>query len=142
MKNIYKIALLAIALTLGSSISLSAQANYSGGVGGGYSSVTIGNATIASLGDSLPTKTFDATVYPNPLSSNGVLKSRISGIEPGEKISVVVTNMIGSRIFSQEIEISNEITIDIPSEKLTKGIYLITFQFQNRKITRRFTYTN
>ena len=142
MKNLFKIVLLVTGLIISSSITLSAQANYTGGQGGGYSTITIGNGTIAALGDSIITKNFDATVYPNPLSSDGVLKARITGIQPGEKVLVVVTNMIGSRILSQEIEISSEITIDIPSNKLTKGIYLITFQFQNKKITRRFSYTN
>lgn len=142
MRNLYKIVLLVTGLIISSSITLSAQSNYYGGQGGGYSSVTIGNGTIATIGDSIATKNFDATVYPNPLSSSDVLKAKINGIEPGEKVSIVVTNMIGSKILTQEIEISSEIAIDIPSDKLTKGIYLITFQFQNKKITRRFSFTN
>lgn len=142
MKNLYKIALLVTVLIISSSITLSAQANYSGGQGGGYSSFTIGNSTFVESGDSLINQNFAATVYPNPLTSNSILKAKISGIQSGEKISVIVTNMIGSRILAEEIENTNEITINLPQERLTKGIYLITFRYKNNKITRRFTYSN
>jgi hypothetical protein len=141
-QTLFKIRLLITGLLIITSLTLSAQANYAGGQGGGYSSYTIGNSTFAEPGDSLFNKNFDVTVYPNPLTASSLLKAKVSGIQPGEKISVVVTNMIGSRILAEEIENSNEITIDISSKKLTKGIYLITFKHKNNKITRRFTYSN
>lgn len=131
-----------IGLMMIGSVSTYAQANYAGGQGGGYSSTTIGNSTLANLGDSLEIKTFDANIYPNPLTSSQTLKARITGIQQGEKVQVIVTNMIGSRILSQEFEVTNEISIEIPKEKLSKGIYLITFKHLSKKVTRRFSFSS
>ena len=137
MKSLYKskynIALLAISLLFGLNFSLYAQANYSGGSGGGYSFYSISTVTSIQSELELEKKGFDASIFPNPLKSTDVLKARLTGFDAGQKVTVIVTDMIGSRLLVEEVEAASEVTINIPHERLTKGIYLITFQFPNSK---------
>lgn len=129
-------------LFLGLSYSASAQVYYSGGAGGGYASAVISAGTFVLPSDSLPVNLFDVTVFPNPLSSNDVFKARFSGIKEGETVSVVVTNLIGSKLFDEDLEVNNGVVINLPYERLSKGIYLITFRYKTHKISRRFSYIN
>ena len=138
MRKIYLIALITFQFTA----VVNAQAHYSGGTGGGYASTAIGNSTFAFQGDSITTKAFDVTVFPNPLTSNDVFKAKFTGLKHTEKISIVVSDMIGSRLMVEQVDASDEITINLPIDRLSKGIYLITFQHNNHKITRRFNYSN
>lgn len=143
MKKIYHIT---FAITLWLTVLLGnnvfGQAYYSGGQGGGYSTTTISNSTSAFIGDSITAKKFDVTVFPNPLTSNDIFKAKLTGINQSEKVSIIVTDMIGSKIFMDKVEASDELTINLPYERLSKGIYLIIFQHNNHKITRRFNYNN
>ncbi|MDD2549283.1 MAG: T9SS type A sorting domain-containing protein [Bacteroidales bacterium] len=144
MKNLYKIQLIfcCFILLLGFSYSAGAQLQYSGGAGGGYASTSIGAGMHVTPADSLPTPTFGATVYPNPLSVNDVFKAKFTGVNDGETVSVVVSNLIGSRLFADDLEVSSETTINLPHERFSKGIYLITFTYKTSRITCRFSYMN
>jgi FAD synthase len=117
-----------------------AQGSYSGGQGGGYSSYAIGTGTSVITEVQIENKKIEATIYPNPLSSSDVLKAKLLGFPIGQKINVVITDMIGSRLHFEEIEIADEVTINLSHDRFSKGIYLITFQHNNLKITRRFSY--
>ena len=128
-------------LFLGLSFNASAQ-TYSGASGGGYASSTIGAGTFIMPNDSLLVNVFDATVFPNPLGANEEFKARFSGVKNGELISVVVSNLIGSKLLVDKIKVTDEAVIDLPYDKLSKGIYLITFQYKTNRITRRFNYIN
>lgn len=138
MKKIY----LSILILVIFSAIADAQAHYSGGAGGGYASTTIGSSTSVFFGDSLSNKSFDVTIFPNPLTSTDILKAKLSGIKHTEKVSIVVTDMIGTRLLVEKVDVSDEIVINLPFERLSKGIYLITFQHNNHKITRRFNFNN
>ncbi len=124
------------------SLNSIAQASYSGGQGGGYSSQSISLSNNSITDDQLVKKTFDATVFPNPLNANETLKARISGFKPEQQIIIIVSDLIGSRLHVATVNAASEISISIPNERLSKGIYLVTFQHGNSKITKRFTYTN
>jgi hypothetical protein len=119
-----------------------AQANYSGGKGGGYASYSLNSGTFVNPADTLITSIFDVTVYPNPLRSNDVFKAKITGGNQNEKISIVVSDLIGTKLLVENVDLADEIIINIPFDRLSKGIYLITFQYNNHKITRRFSFTN
>lgn len=136
----YRVVLFVLNIIFGLNSSLLAQANYSGGSGGGYSSYAISASTSIQTEIELSKKSFDVSIFPNPLKSSDVLKAKISGVEARQKITVIVTDMIGSRLLVEEVEAASEITINIPHERLSKGIYLITFQIPNGKVTRRFSY--
>jgi hypothetical protein len=138
MKKIYLSILILVIFTA----LAGAQAHYSGGAGGGYASTAIGNSTSVFLGDSLTNKSFDVTIFPNPLTSADILKAKLTGINQTEKVSIVVTDMIGTRLLVEKVDVSDEIVINLPFERLSKGIYLITFQYNNHKITRRFNFSN
>lgn len=124
------------------SVSAQAQAGYQGGEGGGYGSLAISTGTFAALPDSIKPPAFDVNVYPNPLRSNDIFKAKISGARMGEKVTFTVSDLIGTRIVVDQVEVSDEVIISIPTERLSKGIYLITFQYKNFKISRRFNFTN
>ncbi len=142
MTKIYSTILILVFLLSVFSLSSSAQAGYQGGEGGGYGSLAISTGTVASLPDSLKTSTFDVNVYPNPLRSNDIFKAKITGAKMGEKVTFIISDLIGTRIVVDQVEVTDEVIISIPSERLSKGIYLITFQYKNSKISRRFSYTN
>ena len=127
-------------LFIGLSYGTNAQVYYSGGAGGPHASTAIGTGTYIMPSDSLPVNLFDVTIFPNPLGSNDVFKARFSGVKQGETISVVVTNLIGSKLLVEDIEVSNGVVINLPYERLSKGIYLITFSYKTHKISRRFSY--
>jgi hypothetical protein len=116
------------------------QASFVGGLGGGYSMVEVTTGTTGIV--DIPTNSFEVTIFPNPVSKNQVLKAKINGFEKNSKIKIVVSDMIGFQIFIQEVDIASEISINLPFEKLSKGIYLISFQHSKNKITRRFSYTD
>lgn len=137
MKKIY----ISILFSMLFGAAVSAQAHYAGGSGGGYASTAIGNSTFVLVGDSISTKVFDVTVFPNPLTSNDIFKAKFTGLKHSEKISIVVSDMIGSRLLVEQVDANDEIIINLPTERLSKGIYLITFQHNNHKITRRFNYS-
>jgi len=122
---------------LGSS-NLKGQASFIGGLGGGYSMVEVTTGTTGIV--EIPTNSFEVTIFPNPVSKNQVLKAKVSGFEKNSKIKIVVSDMIGFQIFIQEVDVASEISINLPFEKLSKGIYLISFQHSKSKITRRFSY--
>jgi hypothetical protein len=124
------------------STTILAQANYAGGGGGGYGSYTISTGTMATLPDSIKGVVFDVSVYPNPLRSNDVFKAKILGAKMGEKLTLIISDIIGTRLLVEQVEVSDELIINVPYERLSKGIYLITFQYKSHKITRRFNYTN
>ena len=139
MKNIKKntiVALTALAIILNfSNIALSQ--NYQGGEGGGYDSLPI------SIGTSVPLTqqtAFDFNVYPNPMRNGQSFKAKIQGVSNNQKIIVTVLDMIGSKIYSEEINAATEVAFNLPTYKLKKGIYLITLQYNHQKVTRRFTY--
>jgi hypothetical protein len=118
-----------------------AQADYSGGEGGGYSSHSISISTSVMFPDSTSVAIFDVTVYPNPVKRDDVFKAKLTGIKPGNKVQIVLTDLIGSRLLIEEVDVTPEYEITLPYDKMSKGIYLITFQHNNQKITRRFNLT-
>jgi hypothetical protein len=120
------------------STTIKGQASYVGGLGGGYSMVEVTTGTTGI--EDIPNSSFEVIIYPNPLSKNQILKAKINGFEKNSKIKVVVSNMIGLQVFIQEFDVASEISINLPFEKLSKGIYLISFQHSKNKITRRFSY--
>jgi hypothetical protein len=146
MKSFYKSAsysIVVVCLILFSHSNYSnAQGAYSGGAGGGYASYTISSSTSINQPETSVTKKLDVTIYPNPLSSSESLKAKLSGFPIDQKVSVVITDMIGSRLHFEEIDVADEITLNISHDRFTKGIYLITFQYNSIKITRRFSYKN
>lgn len=117
------------------------QSSYNGGQGGGYASTSISVSTSIVSDNPQPAKAFDFSIYPNPIRSDQTLKAKIQGIDANEKIILLVTDMIGSKVFKEEVEVSSEISINLPMEKLKKGIYLITIQYKHQKLTRRFSFT-
>ena len=144
MKNLYKIFRLfcLFVLFIGLVQSVSAQVQFSGGAGGGYASAAIGAGTLVMPVDTLPTPIFDVTVYPNPLSVNSVFKAKFTGVDNGETVSVVVSNLIGSRLFIEDVKVTDGTVINLPYDRLSKGIYLITFTYNSNRITRRFNFIN
>jgi hypothetical protein len=144
MKSFYKSAIYSftvICITLLTHSGYTyAQGSYHGGLGGGYASYTLSTSTSINNPEQTVNKKLDVTVYPNPLSSSESLKAKLTGFPIGKKVNVVITDMIGSRLHFEEIEASDEITVNISHEKFSKGIYLITFQHNSIKITRRFSY--
>ena len=144
MKIFYKVAL-TILLSLYMVVQLTeqsvAQASYAGGQGGGYASTAISTGTFVNTNDTILSSQFDANIYPNPLKGSEVLKAKLSGYEYGKKVTVIITDIIGSRLIVEEIDVSDEITINFPHDRLNKGIYLITFQYNNRRISRRLSYS-
>jgi hypothetical protein len=122
------------------SINASAQAAFSGGQGGGYATLPISISTSVTPIEQPQVKVLDFSVYPNPVRNDQILKAKIQGIDLNEKIKITVSDMIGSRIHSEELDALSEITINLPMDKLKKGIYLITIQHKHHKITRRFSF--
>ncbi len=123
--------------------NVKAQANYNGGQAGGYASVSVSLLTSVAIGDSFVTQPFEASVYPNPLKKGQVLKYRIRNVDFGSKVTVMVSDILGNRLLTQEIEVNiDDSELALPQEKMAKGIYLITFQSAKSKITRRISYTD
>ena len=133
-------AIISVLLLISNGLA-NAQASYAGGVGGGYSSTAIIQGTLSSSADSIIKKNFDATIFPNPLKNNDVLKAKFSGINNGGKVTIIISDMIGTRLYAEEVDILSELTINVPFDKLTKGVYLITFQYNSNRITRRFNFS-
>ncbi|MFP4556222.1 MAG: T9SS type A sorting domain-containing protein [Bacteroidales bacterium] len=132
---------LIIALIIGlTSTETFAQANYSGGQGGGYAATSTNPNTFVNPNDTILNKMFEADIYPNPLKSNDKLKAKLSNFEPTKRVSVIITDIIGSKLLVKEIEASEEITINFPHDRLSKGIYLVTFKHNNNKVSRRLSY--
>lgn len=120
----------------------SAQANYNGGQAGGYASVSVSLGTSVAIADSLTTRPFDASVFPNPLKKGQPLKYRIRNAVAGSKVTVMISDLLGNRLLVKELEVSFEDSeLPLPYEKMARGIYLITFQNAKSKITRRVSYT-
>jgi hypothetical protein len=120
----------------------SAQANYNGGQAGGYASVSVSLGTSVTIGDSFTTPLFEVSVFPNPLKKGQALKYRIRNVEYGSKVTVMVSDILGNRLLVKVLEVSfDDSELGIPHDKMTKGIYLITFQNAKSKITRRISYT-
>jgi hypothetical protein len=122
--------------------NVNAQAAYSGGAGGGYASVSVSMNTAVFPADPFSNSTFEVTIYPNPLGKDQIFKAKISGFNANSKLKITISDMIGYQIHFEEVDVSSEVTINLPYERLTKGIYLVTFQHNNTKVTRRFSYTN
>lgn len=112
--------------------------SYQGGEGAGYDSLPISVNT--SISTSINQQLFDFSIYPNPITTGQILKAKIQGVEGTEKVKVTVLDMIGSKVYSDEVEASTDLSLDIPLNKLRKGIYLITLQYKHHKVTRRFTF--
>lgn len=144
MKNrlITTMPIIIIALALLNCLSLKsfAQAAFTGGEGGGYAMIPLSvNTSIPPADQS--SKTFDFSVFPNPLSSDQILKAKIQGVESGQTVKVTVSDMIGSRVHFEEVESASEISVNLPKNRIKKGIYLITIEYKHQKITRRFSYS-
>lgn len=132
------VLLAALVTSLLNNNPLFAQANFAGGKGGGYGLLEV-KTDMTSVGDELNTS-FEATIFPNPIEKNQVLRVRLNGVEQKSKVKIVISDMIGFQVFVQEMEVTTEFDIHLPYEKLTKGIYLISFQYSKNKITRRLSY--
>jgi hypothetical protein len=121
----------------------SAQANYNGGQAGGYASINVSFLSSVTIGDSLVARQFEASVYPNPIKKGQALKYRIRNVDFGSKVTVIVSDILGNRLLTQEIEVNiDDSELALPQEKMAKGIYLVTFQSSKSKITRRISYTD
>ncbi len=145
MKYFYRIKQITVIITLIVGLASAesfAQANYSGGQGGGYAATSTNPTSFVNPDDSLFNEKFDANIYPNPLRANDKLKAKFSGFETGKKVSIIITDIIGSRLLVKEIETSEEITINFPKDRLSKGVYLVTFKYKNTKISRRLSYAD
>jgi len=145
MKYFYRLKQLALLTTFIVGLIPSgtyAQASYSGGQGGGYAAASTNPSSFVNPDDSLFNEKFDANIYPNPLRVNDKLKAKLSGFETGKKVTVIITDIIGSRLLVEEFEASEEITISFPKDRLSKGVYLVTFKYKNTKISRRLSYAD
>ena len=135
-----KYPIILLGLVMLSSLA-SAQASYIGGIGGGYASLSISSSTSVFSIDQTPVKTFDFSVFPNPLRSNQTLKLKIQGVDSETKLEVIVSDMIGSKIHTEEIISAAEVSVNLPIERMKKGIYLITLKYNKNKVTHRFSYS-
>jgi hypothetical protein len=141
MKTFCKVGLWIFFITTLILFNASGQANYSGGQAGGYAALSVSmSGTSSAIGDSLISRTFDVSVYPNPLKKGQMLKGRIRNYYDNSPIRVTLIDMLGNKLMTADIDITaEELLISLPSEKMGKGIYLIVFQNSKTKITRRFS---
>jgi hypothetical protein len=139
MKTILKVSVALFFISIVTAFNANGQANYSGGQAGGYAAISISlGGTSVAPGDSLITKQFDVSVYPNPLKKGQLLKGRIRNYYDNSPIRVTLIDMLGNKLMTEDIYITaDEMLISLPSEKMGKGIYLITFHNSKSKITRR-----
>lgn len=139
MKTILKVSVALFFISIVTAFKANGQANYGGGRAGGYAAISISlGGTSVAPGDSLITKQFDVSVYPNPLKKGQLLKGRIRNYYDNSPIRVTLIDMLGNQLMTEDIYITaDEMLISLPSEKMGKGIYLITFHNSKSKITRR-----
>jgi hypothetical protein len=139
MKTILKVSVALFFISIVTAFNANGQANYSGGQAGGYAAISISlGGTSVAPGDSLITKQFDVSVYPNPLKKGQLLKGRIRNYYDNSPIRITLIDMLGNKLMTEDIYITaDEMLISLPSEKMGKGIYLITFHNSKSKITRR-----
>ncbi len=122
------------------SYSANAQANFSGGKGGGYASQNVSLTTSVAMPDTILYKNFDVAVFPNPIRKGVALKCRIRNAEKGSKTYVYVNNLLGNRVGTYEIDKETiEVDLLLPFNNMSKGIFLITFQNGKSRVTRRVT---
>lgn len=139
MKTILKVSVALFFISIVTAFNANGQANYGGGQAGGYAAISISlGGTSVAPGDSLITRQFDVSVYPSPLKKGQLLKGRIRNYYDNSPIRVTLIDMLGNQLMTEDIYITaDEMLISLPSEKMGKGIYLITFHNSKSKITRR-----
>lgn len=72
-------------------------------------------------------------IFPNPATS----VINILGLKDTEKASIVVSDIYGNIVLQHEWKIKNHV-INLPVANLGKGMYIITIQFQEQQVNKKF----
>ena len=97
----------------------------------GASALTVSRVNTLEQLSTKTAKSFETFVYPNPSRGNAVLQLR------GETRSVTITiaDMSGKTIWTNKF--NNKLSINLPVEKLSAGIYLVTVKGEKESTTVR-----
>lgn len=134
MKNLNLIQLI-IFLLLG--LEGYSQAIYTGGEGGGYASLSISSQTFVSTEKQMD-QSLKVNVYPNPISQFKEINASSSDFTFGQTVTLSIYDLLGNLVDRREYEIfEKSISLTLPWEKLSKGLYLFVFKVDRKTVTVR-----
>lgn len=134
-----KIIIFTVLFCLVSFLKSHAQALYTGGEGGGYSSLTISSASEAER-ISQEKGILEVSVYPNPVSEFVPIYATSVDFTDGKVLNFQIFDLLGNSIKKQNVNLNgNKVQLDLPFDKMKKGIYLLYFKVDQKQKSVRIT---
>jgi len=134
MKKLY---LFLIIVSLIISVKGFSQAIYTGGEGGGYTSLSVSTQTDIQT-DKIVEPELKVSIYPNPISEYKEINASSIDFIIGQSFTLRIYDLLGNLIDKSEYQISEQIiTLNLPWSKMSKGMYLFVFKVDKRTTTVR-----
>ena len=94
----------------------------------------LGQQSLTSGVESPVEESISFKVFPNPFSNEFVISGNS---EETEKMEVVVTNVVGKEVIINDINMQGDFSQRFSTNRLAKGIYLVTISSDNTQITKK-----